>query len=277
MQLSVHADCAVLPGSSHLASAAPCQDYALAHCDGRTGWAVVADGCSTGGHTDIGARMWAHAAKQLLVEQGLAAMTSTRECAEALVQRAAPLLAPFDFSDGYATLAMAASDGVTARVQVFGDGVVAELKADGNLKIWDIRYERNAPRYLAYERSPFLLQQWEAAVAGSSLKVFVTEYSEDGALLHSEFLTWSAADLVGVALPFADVQNTQALFLCTDGATSFDGASTFRSVFPLTQVKNPTGQYMQRRLGALARKWRAAGEPGPVDDLAVAALWFKPA
>ena len=46
-------------GRGHFEAGKPCQDYALAGTNGRAAYAIVSDGCSTGGKTDVGARILA--------------------------------------------------------------------------------------------------------------------------------------------------------------------------------------------------------------------------
>jgi hypothetical protein len=50
-------------GAAHLGSGLPCQDYALSRSTGDMAYAIVSDGCSTGGRTDSGARVVAHTAE----------------------------------------------------------------------------------------------------------------------------------------------------------------------------------------------------------------------
>lgn len=274
MPAQVIADSAFLIGKAHHDTAKPCQDYALASSDGARAWAVVADGCSTGGRTDLGSRMWAHAAGQLLEAEGVELLNDVRTCAARVTAQAELLLAPFCYDDGHATLVLAATDGRQARVALFGDGVVAVKYRDGRLQQWDVRFGLNAPRYLNYERRPALLAQWEQACEKDLLQVNVSTYHEAGDLLALRALSVPATQDPGYLLCFDEVADIEALFVCTDGATSFEGRTLFQTLTELTAVRNPVGQYVQRRMGALARQWKRSGAPGPEDDLAVAALWF---
>lgn len=272
MPTALSADCAFIIGQSHQTTAQPCQDYALACSLGEQGWALVSDGCSTGGRTDIGSRMWAQAAVQLLGLEGPAALSETTYCAERLLALAQPLLAPFAFEDGYATLLLAAADAQALRVQVFGDGVVMARYRDGRLKTWNLEYGLNAPRYLNDDRRADCRQKWLDMFGHQALRVVVNEYDRDGAQLEVSVQEYVAAEQAGYALQL-ERTGLQALFLCTDGAVSFEGQGHFDSLSPLTLVKNPSGQFMQRRMGALLRQWRKDNK-GPTDDLGVACLWM---
>src|SRR3990167_9350088 len=57
-------------GHAHLNAGKPCQDYALAATYGVAAYAIVADGCSTGGKTDVGARIVALATAKTLKQCG---------------------------------------------------------------------------------------------------------------------------------------------------------------------------------------------------------------
>jgi len=46
-------------GKIHLNNGKPCQDYALSDVFDDAALVIISDGCSTGGHTDVGARMLA--------------------------------------------------------------------------------------------------------------------------------------------------------------------------------------------------------------------------
>ncbi len=274
MPTQIIADSAFLIGKAHHDTAKPCQDYALANGQEDRGWAVVADGCSTGGRTDLGSRMWAHAAGQLLDNEGVGLLADVSVCAQRLTAQAEPLLAPFSYDDGHATLVLAATDGQQVRAAVFGDGVVAAKYRNGRIQLWDVHSGLNAPRYLNYERRPALLAQWEQACEKDLLRVNDSTYHESGDLLALKTVALPATQCPGYLLCFDNVRDLEALFVCTDGATSFEGRTLFQTVMELMAVRNPVGQYVQRRMGALARQWKRSGAPGPEDDLAVAALWF---
>lgn len=285
MTAFVHADSAFITGLAHLNNSLPCQDYALSGLQGALGWAVVADGCSTGGHTDVGARLWAHAAARLITRDGVGLLAQVQRFADQLVDAANPMLSNFAFEDGYSTLGAVASDGVRASAVLFGDGVVVALQRDGTLVYWTLTYAQNAPRYLNYQRQPESLAQWEELVGPESLRIVRNEYRIDAGtvgvdgqpeaeLLGVRTVTTDGRRVPGYAVEFEDLSNVQALFVCTDGVSSFDNQSAYDSILPLTQVKNPTGFFLRRRLGALQRQWRVKGQPAPHDDLAIAGLWL---
>jgi len=280
--LAICADSAFVTGRSHIDRGLPCQDYALAGVEAGPGlglgWAVVSDGCSTGGKTDVGARMWAHAAQRVLRRDGLAALDDIERLSQSVLEIAGPLLDNFDNDDGYATLMLLASDGLRARAVVYGDGVVVALKRDGRVCFWGIHCTSNAPRYLNYTRDPKAETLWERAWGQGEHRVYYNEYRYEpdmGAELLATHATCApAAEVRAQVIDIDDVPGTLGLFICSDGALTFPGATPIQALLPLTAVQNPTGAFIQRRLAALSRKWAKTGDGAPVDDLAVAALWL---
>ena len=67
----IHADCAFHIGSQHLRNGLPCQDYAIAGDLPDRAYAVVSDGCSSGGRTDVGARLISLAAAKAFRSQNI--------------------------------------------------------------------------------------------------------------------------------------------------------------------------------------------------------------
>lgn len=273
------ADSAFVQGRAHFGTAMPCQDYALSIAGVDWVGAVVADGCSTGRRTDIGARMWALAAEAVLAEQGPAALTSVAGLAESLLTEADPLLTRLGFDDGLATLGILVANRQAASAVVFGDGVVAQRLRDDRLRVWNVSYSGNAPRYLQYEREPTVLRAWETGFAENQHRVVFTEYDLRGdspelIRMSSEFT--AGAELRAFHMTFEDVStDTLGLMVMTDGAVSFEGKTPVQGLLPLVHVPNMAGQVTQRRLAALSRSWaKAGGVQGPVDDLAVGAVWL---
>ena len=269
----MQADSAFVIGHSHAECAKPCQDYALHGTAGDVRWAVVSDGCSTGGHTDIGARLWAHAVRQFVEQSGRQPVCLADFGAE-VSRHARALLAPFPANDGFATVVAAFSDGKQACTALLGDGCVAARLTGGLLRYWEVRYEANAPRYPAYALTPNGLAAWQSFVASTVVVVSEQTLNDKGELVDYAIQRHPAADYPGLWVEFASVAELEALAVCTDGVSSFEGLSIREALHELLAVKNPVGQFMQRRLGAMSRRWRKELAAPPVDDLAVACLWL---
>lgn len=282
-RVDVRADSAFVAGQTHVDNAKACQDYAYAGSIGGAAhsgplyWTAVSDGCSTGGNTDIGARMWVHAARLALERSGFAALQDLRSLKESLLSHVGGLLAPFERQDALATLVLAASDGASAQAALFGDGLVALRHADGTTSTWEVTYEHNAPRYLAYELgtdNESMLEAWRDMVGNSLVQVRTGRLANDGSVLETHCDNKPAWAYPGLWLSFEDVSQFEALLVVTDGVQSFEGVAPEQSLQELLAVKNPTGQFLQRRFGAMARSWRKGSARMPQDDLGAGVLWF---
>ena len=131
-------------GKTHLT----CQDYA---CNGfePLPFVIVADGCSSSPHSDIGARLLALTARQLITEFSYDDYWGIGHRLTALsAQHIKTLgLAPSALD---ATLIVALQYDKRIRVYLYGDGCLICQYPDGGIRIIHIEYEHSAPYYLSY-------------------------------------------------------------------------------------------------------------------------------
>jgi hypothetical protein len=264
----MHTDHAFLMGTSHAARATPCQDYCLSAVRGEDAWAIVADGCSTGGNTELGARAWTQAAHNLLQEHS--DVLDTPELETRVLHAAGPELDKLEHDDGYATLAILQKHGHQVRATFFGDGALLARHADGTVTLINSRYTFDAPRYLNYFRDEGCVKEWDALCPGQELLVMTYRYDEDGQMVSSKVLASPGA--AGPWCWAADAQDLELVLIATDGIDS-RSPGFFKGARELLDVKSFTGDFLQRHLGELGQRWGADGTL-PGDDLAVAGLWF---
>jgi len=113
-------------------------------------------------------------------------------------------------------------------------------------------------------------------VADSLVRVTHSRYDAQGRCLEALCAEHPARDFPGLWLEWENVNDFEALLVATDGAQSFEGTALYQSVQELLAVKNPTGLFLHRRMGAMARSWKKGTARMPQDDLGAAALWFLP-
>jgi len=268
----MHADTAVLTGSRHTAAATPCQDYAAAGTlpNGLT-WGIVSDGCSTGGETDLGARAWALAAREVLkIYQDFDA--STEDLQHLILEKAAPMLSLLELKDGYATLGIVQAQGKRIRATVFGDGALIARHLDGSITFVNITYTDNAPFYLNYLRQPELADAWRTQYAGQLRRVVTHRLDEGGALIELKTVE-EAGGTPWVWQGHVDNDELELVMLATDGATDC-GNGLLATIAEFAAIKNPTGEFIKRRVAKLARGWQRTGHM-PGDDLSIAAIWLS--
>ncbi len=251
----LHIDAHFSPGRGH----AVCQDYALA----TAGGAVICDGCSSAPHSDVGARLLAHAA----------AATPT----EALLDRAwlrEPQIAarrlglPEGCLDATCIVARAAPEGID--VCMFGDGVVAaRRRADDQLVIIEVTFPQSAPPYPSYA----LCTQRHAVYeqAGLGVPRLVASAGAPSPRTEHDALQWC----------FPRSQ-WSSVMIGSDGLCAFQAPDGSRVapdhvVSRLFRFPSPHGAFVTRRLKRYVAKEAPACGLQPYDDVAVAALcWGAP-
>ncbi|VTU42530.1 hypothetical protein H6P1_00214 (plasmid) [Variovorax sp. PBL-H6] len=267
----MHTDHAVLTGSSHTAAATACQDYCLAGSAEGVAWAVVADGCSSGGASDLGARVWALAARRVLI-RAAGELLPAYELQRRVLERAEPLLANLSTEDGFSTLGVLQSDGALVRCCLFGDGVVIARHRDGGLSVWSVEYSANAPFYLQYLRDPALETAYDEQYRDQLRNCVRTRLDANGGVLGSDVCAQSSQAPAWELTLDVKRQDLDAVFVCSDGlGTTKEGLEATAAA--VAAVKNSTGEFVRRRVAKLARDWLKAGGM-PTDDLAVAGIWL---
>lgn len=260
-------DAAFVIGTRHSAVADPCQDYARA----GDGWVAVADGCSNGGHTDIGARVWVMAAKKVIEDDGVAILSTPGDFMQRVLAVGEEQMRPHPVVDGLATLAVGALVESNFHALLQGDGCVAVALSDGGLEYSEIAAPINAPLYPQYMLDAQHLDQWKKMVGGVHTQVRTFRYDDGGTLLSIK-----TAEL-NEDLFFARSWSTKeayAMLVCSDGVFSVPGKTPFDVLSELFSVKDPTGAFMQRRLAAIQRGWARRQEDQSTDDLAVGGVWL---
>ena len=257
--LRFHADCAFHIGAQHLRTGLPCQDYAVANALGDRAYAVVSDGCSSGGRTDVGARLIAlGAAKALREEYRIDPTHIALEAART-----------FDLvkNDMLATcLSLSVGpDGVKMLVQ--GDGVTASMDSDGRVLMRRMDWSLNMPCYPIYSDDQYA--QFIAAQGGSEAEAFHVQLclndDKEGVTIHRRVDKSVGGYLYG----FDVLPRTVAIF--SDGVTQVDGMEWQDVVCELMSFKSVEGDFVKRRLNRFLRDAEKRGR-GPIDDIAMAAI-----
>lgn len=262
----MHTDFAVITGSHHAVT--PCQDYCLSGQQGDRGWAAVADGCSTGGRTDLGARAWALAAEAVL-KDAAGELLGADELRSAICANAEPMLRNLQPEDGLATLITLQVDGPSIRVCMFGDGAVVTKRQDGQLRLHNRVDAGNAPFYLNYLLHPTVLERYRKQYGGLASTVASHEFDQDGQLIRVSAGDYDADQPFELTL-HAQRDELECVLISTDGIGT--GAGLFAAVRELAAIKGSKGEFLKRRMNRLVRDWQKAGTM-PTDDLAVAGVW----
>ncbi|MNR71434.1 hypothetical protein D3C71_20500 [compost metagenome] len=266
----MHSDFAVLTGAHHTSGAKACQDFCLAETTGERAWALVADGCSTGGLSDLGARAWSLAGRKLL--RGLETLeTDPQRLTASLLELAGPSLDDLAFEDGFSTLALLQVQGSRVHASFFGDGALLARHLDGSMTLVNLQYTLSAPCYLNYLRHDEARRRWLAEYGRQELLVTVNRYDREGELVGLTNRAQAASE------PWqwegdVEADELELVLVATDGVSSRSEGFVATGK-ALLAVKSSTGEFLRRRLSRAARDWAAAGAM-PADDLAAAGVWL---
>ncbi|WP_050400456.1 protein phosphatase 2C domain-containing protein [Bradyrhizobium embrapense] len=254
-------------GSQHLRGGMPCQDYALSHTDSDFfAAAIISDGCSSGGKTDVGSRVVAHSTLTAIIENPhLDERSIDRHCHDR--DRRAMMALCLKPEDMLATSLYIAIWGDRAISRVVGDGVIAAVHRDGRLVMNKIDWANNMPVYRAYERR-------------DNYRDFISAHGGPDALGFSQHVvSWDGefslphpveAGLVGTSIDH-DLQMFRLIAVFSDGVTQVDGMDWREVVTQLMSFKSTGGAFVKRRMLRFLKDCQAHGK-GPIDDIAMACI-----
>jgi Protein phosphatase 2C len=276
--MAYHMDSYFAIGKQHANEGKPCQDYAIACVEGDTAIAVVSDGCSTGGMTDVGARIVAHSVLKMVKDKpGFDFLCrKNHEFHWAIpshrwIYDSAQGLSLKD-EDLYATSLLIRACEESLKVHILGDGVVAHKFQDGS--IWARRYEwdKGAPYYPIYSPQEFVDQvsdgDWDAL--SCSAEDYRYSPSKKEWILHEKQALTSREGIHGfspwISKPKTSSFSQEFLAVFSDGVTQIKDVDWKDAVFQLLDFKNTTGQFVKRRM------MKALKTMTPLDDISCAVL-----
>jgi len=267
-------------GGDHVTYGKPCQDHALSQADDGMAAVVVSDGCSSGGETDMGARLTTFLLMQTIreLDKGNLGQESIFASRHAAFSAAATLLGLRE-TDTLATLLYAYLAPSGGHVYLQGDGVVARELRDGTVMLSRFDWANNMPFYPAYADSVNgNSERFVLAHGGDpSARLFTAEH-----WVRSPGSLWTKASeeasslqdgMKGVSIAFdaAAMEETSAVAVFTDGVTSVSGVDWKDAVLRLLDFKTTEGAFMKRRLSRALKEFGKDGN-GPRDDLACAVV-----
>lgn len=284
----LHADAHFRMGTGHDAEGTPCQDYATSGfmADGSP-FAIVSDGCSSSGRTDVGARIAALSAARVLrsIEKSDDVYTATILMSLHAAFKDATRCLGLDETDLDATLCVvsALSNG-GARAMVFGDGVVA-ARVPGGLDVRVVEWAGNMPGYPNYfmnrfrgdksREEAFVSQSGDFAAAANRSCCTVSRHfvTENGEVTLTDEIGFSARTaLEGILLEWGPEDMVDSVAVMSDGAMQVSGTEWSPVVLDLTSFKAARGgEFVRRRMGRALTTLAKRGSR-PVDDIAVAAI-----
>ncbi len=272
-------------GCAHLGNGQPCQDYALSGQAKETAWAIISDGCSSGGKTDIGARLitltTAKALKNIAKTTDDQDEFSVVEVEEERQKALAKLQTELEISprDMLATCLYIFVTPQGAKMQIAGDGVMAVKYHNGEIVLRNFEWAKNMPYYPIYQNGllgQFIQahgndqdekclreQRWFVDQAGDFYPCFEKNYS-------------IRTGIQGLTITFSPKELEKIAFLAvfSDGVTQVEGIATPEVVKRLLAFKNQTGVFAKRRMIRFIKNTQKTGR-GPIDDISMAVIGLE--
>lgn len=271
-------------GVQHSAEGMPCQDHALVHDDGKMLFIGVADGCSSGGRTDIGARLMnmitVQSLKKIMRDENTVSMheivVKLRRERRDLLQKTKELLG-LTTADLLATSMFVYSSSHKTFVHVVGDGTVAVVYADGQIDVRRFIWDDNTPYYPAYDLS--MKDQFVMQHGGDILGGCLTEerwtHQLDG-MWNREFVHTHPVicGMHGITMDLSrnmHEKNISFIALFSDGVDLVDGEHWQEIILRSLAFKQTKGAFVRRRMIKLCKDV-GKEHKGPMDDLSCAVM-----
>jgi hypothetical protein len=275
----MHADSAYVIGQAHEV----CQDYALAGLFPApdVAFAIVADGCSMGKNSDVGARILALHARRRLLDDHFTDWTNPDERSRMMAlasERAWTIGVCAEDGALDSTLLIAAADMHGGRkFTLFGDGILVSAYGDGRMRVHSIEFPSGYPYYLSYMNNAFRREQFQKVDKGRQIDMFYHEpwFKKPEASSRMEPTgTWHYTLDESSSKP-------ELMLVMSDGMRAFtrSGESGIEQV-PLMEAlslfmkfKSYKGRFIQRRLNRFLKDASKLGWKWH-DDISIAGIYI---
>jgi len=267
-------------GVQHLRTGKPNQDYAdSGMLNEITAYAIVSDGCSSGGKTDIGARLVVLATKRALMETvhthampyDTNHIHTLRDSYLSHYQTELGL----EYSDMFATCLWAVTTAQGTQVHIIGDGAIA-VQYENNCFIHSMHWDKNMPYYPVYKINDMDTQFMEAHADNPTPMTHVMEdmYSTTA---NTQEVLCIGEGMKGSSFFFSHADEDDAfgrlisIGLFSDGVEQVDGNTIRQTVTNLLAFKSAKGQFTVRRMNRFLKEVTKTGN-GPIDDITYAVI-----
>lgn len=250
-------------GSTHFV----CQDYALSGEFDGTYYAIIADGCSSAEHTEVGAQILCYAAQyyiQAFFREGMFFESSVNASIETLSKILATTITkkadeirklyPISQNALQATLLIVVARDNNIWVFTYGDGVIIQkyIEADKSevFVVTDLDYTSNAPNYLIVNKELYTKQYPDTFLVETSRLI----NGNEGTITKEE-----CSPIIYKSYKFP-VQNTllKSVTICSDGIKTFQKGNDSQLLITMakefTNYKSDNGVFVQRCMNFLKRK-----------------------
>jgi hypothetical protein len=263
-------------GSSHYRSGKPCQDYALSRSGSGVAFAAVSDGCSSGRHTDIGARLQVLSAMRAMAKVDISHVPQVFAYQEREILKYVSEELGLELDDTLATCGYLYLDSQRGFVHVVGDGVVAKKYRNGEIRMHKLEWQMNTPYYPAYigEHLKRFVNAHGGDMYSLCLRNTVATISESGVVVSESLYDHTlASGIEGMKFEIYDDDRADLEFLAifTDGVTQISGLDWREAVRRFLSFRSIEGEFVKRRMIRELKDLQKAGHE-TFDDISCAVI-----
>lgn len=274
-------------GQMHLGSGKPCQDYSFSGVTDKSAFAVVSDGCSSGRHTDVGARVIALSTVNAIRQrnegkESLVKITQAISQQHKLAINKSMEAFGLDFEDMLATCAYVYLTPGECITHVQGDGVVAIVFKNGSIHLTAYRWDENKPVYPVYAGDNYFgfINAHGGDLDKPVLNVEFCLINKDGQEVlqlerddkYESLSLFTGLSGVSQFLPEKVVEQISFVAVFTDGVMQVDGINWKDVVLELLAFKNVEGEFAKRRMIRFIKDSKKDDRKGPLDDISYAVI-----
>jgi len=269
-------------GSAHYSNGKPCQDYSRSGSNYTIACAIVSDGCSTGGHTDVGSRILTLSTFQAIRDHAKASGGALNTAVVSITSRQQQIIGTARLMLGLERVDMLATCGYVyltkhgGFVHIQGDGVVGLKYRDGHIKMSRYEWADNTPFYPSYGEGG--IEKFVGAHGGDleakRLSCSTVIRKTDGSYTEESSQEFTLREgLEGVVTKISQEELDEVGFVAvfSDGVTQIENVSWRDAVSAFLSFKNTGGEFAKRRMIRGIKDMQQSGK-GPADDISYAVV-----
>jgi hypothetical protein len=285
MKIQLTSDGHFLVGKIHINSGKPCQDHALyGNVEDGAVCAIVADGCSTGKNTDMGARVLTFATRKAIHDEWLRSrrsfdsdLPSRIGVSQLACMGAAKSILNLDPLDSLATCGYTFISPEGGFVHIHGDGAFALKYRDGSIAMTHFEWENNMPSYPAYGNDGYrdFIKVHGDDISADRLALENLTFSSEGDETSSTVQKIALGEAVrgtNKLITAEELKEIEFIAVFSDGVSQVEGVSWQQAVKDLLAFKVKAGEFAKRRLIRFVDLARKNGGVGPLDDISYAVV-----
>lgn len=247
-----------------------CEDYSLSGVLDAMSYAVVCDGCSASPDVDMGARIIAHSAKELLFHQiNIDVPTYYEEFGMGVIEQSAKAISAFKYISPNAldaTLLVVWVRNGQYMVYAYGDGAIVHIRKD-KVTTTHIELTSGAPDYLSYRLDKERKARYDSLAKGEKI---ISTWGSNLSVVRKSVPPFHPVIVSG------EIEEGDIIGICSDGINSFrmpdDNPIVWMDLIQeFFGYKTATGQFVLRRIAAFNRKC-AKENITHYDDISVASI-----